>query len=269
MQLDHKVGFNTKKINTNNEDFNVILDKYIKRSHNYKILFTLFFIVFIILDIYPFISQFAYDNYEGGVLVTFMVLIIIGVWIYLLVDVLKYDLQNYYNNCLIEYEAKEEEKEQKEKQLNLLKEKYGDNLIQIKFNNDSLIVSEKNQCAVILGKEYNFSDIIGCTLYDNVQNKTITTSEGKAKTSTGNMIGRAVIGGVLTGGLGAVAGAATAKKNITTISTSQTITTHDYTIFVNINSLSNPTLSLKIGNDYYKTNKIINLLNVIVEQNKK
>ena len=135
--------------------------------------------------------------------------------------------------------------------------------------NNYIFVIENGRIIIIQGKEYNFKDIINYSLFDNEQSKTVTSSDGTIRTSTGDMLGRAVVGGVLTGGLGAVAGAATAKKNLTSNSTSETITTHDYIIFVNINSLSNPTVSLNIGSDQYKANKIINLLNVIVEQNKK
>lgn len=82
------------------------------------------------------------------------------------------------------------------------------------------------------------------------------------------MVGRAVVGGVLTGGLGAVAGAATAKKNVSDNATSQTTTTHKYTLYINVNNLQEPTISLNIGNDASTAQKLAGAMNVIIERNK-
>ena len=121
---------------------------------------------------------------------------------------------------------------------------------------------------IINSKKYEFSDILGYSLVDDATSETITTSVGTAKTSTGSMIGRAVVGGVLTGGLGAVAGAATAKKNISDNATSQTTTTHKYTLYINVNSIQEPTIALKIGNSVSKAQKLAGVINVIIERNK-
>ncbi len=131
-----------------------------------------------------------------------------------------------------------------------------------------LFIFEDSRMIVLYGNEYKFSDILGFSLVDDATSETITTSTGDAKTSTGSMIGRAVVGGVLTGGLGAVAGAATAKKNIATNATSQTTTTHKYTVYVNVNSLSNPTVTIRIGDDSQKAYKLANLFNVIIAREK-
>lgn len=130
------------------------------------------------------------------------------------------------------------------------------------------LVFEQSNIIIIKGKEYGFLDIIGCSLVDDATNETITTSTGTAKTSTGSMLGRAVVGGVLIGGLGAVAGAATAKKNIYGDSISQTTTTHKYTLYINVNNLQEPTISLKIGDNTSKAQKLAGVLNVIVERGK-
>ena len=82
------------------------------------------------------------------------------------------------------------------------------------------------------------------------------------------MLGRAVVGGMLTGGLGAVAGAATAKKNISDNATSQTTTIHKYTLYINVNSIQEPTIALKIGNSVSKAQKLAGVINVIIERNK-
>lgn len=131
-----------------------------------------------------------------------------------------------------------------------------------------VLIYEQSSVIIINSKEYKFSDILGYSLVDDATSETITTSTGTAKTSTGNMLGRAVVGGVLTGGLGAVAGAATAKKNISDNATSKTTTTHRYTLYINVNSLQEPTIALCIGNDASKAQKLAGIMNVIIERNK-
>lgn len=135
--------------------------------------------------------------------------------------------------------------------------------------NTHVMLFEASQIIRIKAQEYKFSDILGYSLVDDATSETITTSTGTAKTSTGSMLGRAVVGGVLTGGLGAVAGAATAKKNISDNATSQTTTMHNYTLYINVNSLQEPTLPLNLGNDVSIAQKLAGAVNVIIERNKK
>lgn len=131
-----------------------------------------------------------------------------------------------------------------------------------------IFVFEKSQVVIIKSKEYKFSDILSCSLVDDVTNETITTTTGKSKTATGSMLGRAVVGGVLTGGLGAVAGAATAKRNITEDASSKTTTVHDYFIYINTNNFQEPVIPLHIGNDSGRAQRIIGVMNVIMAKNK-
>lgn len=133
--------------------------------------------------------------------------------------------------------------------------------------NTHVMLFESSQIIRIKTQEYKFSDILGYSLIDDATSETITTSTGTAKTSTGSMLGRAVVGGVLTGGLGAVAGAATAKKNISDNATSQTTTMHNYTLYINVNSLQEPTISLNLGNDVSIAQKLAGAVNVIIERN--
>lgn len=130
-------------------------------------------------------------------------------------------------------------------------------------------VFEGSQTIIINQREYKFIDILGYSLVDDATSESVMTSTGESKTSTGSMIGRAVVGGVLTGGLGAVAGAATAKRNTSDVGTSTTTTTHKYTVYLNVDSLENPTEKLFVGNNSDKAYKIANILNVIIERNKK
>lgn len=118
----------------------------------------------------------------------------------------------------------------------------------------------------LLGRDLAMSDIISCTFDDNQR-----VEKGKVsyetKTRTGNMAKRAVVGGVLTGGVGAVIGGATAKKD-TVVNQENDKIIHDYTIIINVNSLSDPIIRIPLGKDGTKVNEIVGLMNVIINRNR-
>lgn len=270
-----------KKINSMNLDYKTHLNHYYIIGIRYKKLFICGYIVMVLLDIFPFLSMsesfcatFRLPKYEGGVLVFFMTLAVIVAWSALLIDVLhinvKNDFQKEFEQLIIEDSKRKRQIEKQEDELKQIKANYGEKAIVIDITSfNKIIISEEKQCVRLHDVDYKFEDIIGCSLVDDATSETITASIGKAKTSTGSMVGRAVVGGVLTGGLGAVAGAATAKKNISTDATSLTTTIHKYTIYVNVDSLESPTITIRVGKDAQKAHKIANLFNVIIERTKK
>ena len=115
-----------------------------------------------------------------------------------------------------------------------------------------------------MGKKYNFRDIINCTFTDNP-----TTIKGKinatTKTNTGSMVGRAIVGDIIAGPAGAVIGGSTAKKNTEFSQENDTII-HDYTVIININSISNPIIRIHTGIRGKLTNEIVALMNVIISR---
>lgn len=131
-----------------------------------------------------------------------------------------------------------------------------------------LIFSEKSVIR-IYNKAYKFSDILGYTVTDN--KSTIIeggNSSSITTTSTGSLVGRAVVGGVLLGGVGAIAGASSAKKNTETISGNQIVSeTHNYTIHINVNDLSSPIVSINTKSSEERTQEIIGVLNIIINKN--
>ncbi len=136
---------------------------------------------------------------------------------------------------------------------------------------DRVFIFEDKSIIILNGKPINFKDIIAFKLTDDehiiYQNSETTF---KTSTSTGSIIGRAIIGGVLLGGVGAIIGGATAKKNTTTISTPQnSIVYHDYKIYITINSLTDPQIVLEL--DYHENaiNEIVSVLSIILDRNKK
>lgn len=119
----------------------------------------------------------------------------------------------------------------------------------------------------ICGKDFSMNDIIGCSLEDNhkvIKGEVTSTT----KTKNGNMVKRAVVGNILLGGAGAVIGGSTAGKTTITTQGDDTVQ-HDYTIVINVDSLSNPILRIHVGRDEVLANEIVGLMNVIVNRNKK
>ena len=149
---------------------------------------------------------------------------------------------------------------------------YGDCSADIIYCGGRFYVFEQSQIVIFTKEIIPFSKIIGYNLTDN--QVTISENvgyESKTTTSTGSMIGRAVVGGVLTGGIGAVIGATTAKKNTVTTPVQDNVVasvTHDFKIYVNLNDLSNPTIIICVGRNTDTAYQIANILNIIVERNK-
>lgn len=91
-----------------------------------------------------------------------------------------------------------------------LREKYGECTLAIRpreyhFNNtDNVLVYDEKKVIAINGVVYDYSTILDFNINNDVSYKT--------STSTGSMVGRGLVGGVLFGGVGALAGATTANK---------------------------------------------------------
>ena len=123
---------------------------------------------------------------------------------------------------------------------------------------------EKSKKVFILGKEYSFNDIISCTFSDNPR-----IAKGKVtaitKSKTGDVIGRSIVGDVVGGSAGAIIGGATANKHTEYIQEDDR-TIHDYTVIININSISEPVILIHTGERGKLTNEIVGLMNVIISR---
>ena len=163
-------------------------------------------------------------------------------------------------------EEQEYIKNEYEKKKYLLIKKYGepDKDVIIKYRGlQSDIMSFSNFNRIwILGHDYSMDDIIGCSLHDeqSIQQGTVSF---ETKVKTGNMVKRAVVGGLLFGGAGAVIGGVTAKKASISKQDDDKVV-HNYTVFINVNSMSNPVISVNVGKDVHKANEIVSLINVII-----
>lgn len=124
---------------------------------------------------------------------------------------------------------------------------------------------------ILLGKEYSFSDILECTYEDDIKTiKGKTEYTSTTTTKNGNAVGRAIVGGVLAGGAGAIVGGATAKKETQTlVHQKNDIIIHNYTVIVNVNNLTNPVITIPLRSDKDKLNEIVGLLNLIIKRGEK
>lgn len=266
-------------IDTETNDYQTILFDLELEEKRYKLINSIGIVLIILINTFPFFalngafaSLYGFEPYEGGTLVTLITLASIGLWISELFTEkrinIRREFENGLNNRLKEQERIRIANEKKNTEENNIKSHYGDNAIVIKTSSTKVIFSERNKCVEIYGETIPFTSILSYSLIDNSKTESITTTNGDVKTSTNSMLGRAVVGGVLTGGLGAVAGAATAKKNISTDATSITTTTHDFILYVNVNSLQNPIITIHIGDNIEKSQKLAGLFNVIIERNR-
>jgi hypothetical protein len=145
----------------------------------------------------------------------------------------------------------------------------------IEYDYDHYIMVNESTSELMLNEHiYNFKDIINYTMTDNatvIQNHSGGEITSTSSTDTGSMLGRAVVGGVLAGGVGAAIGGSTAKRETTSSvapSTTTSSTIHDYMIAVTVNNLSCPIERLNLGEDERNTNEICALLSVIISRNK-
>lgn len=133
---------------------------------------------------------------------------------------------------------------------------------------ETVFVFESTSKLVINTKILDFSDLIAFELKSNEQiiyKSSVSTSKSSA--STGSMIGRAVVGGVLFGGVGAVVGGATATKNTTTInSPQQANVTHNYKIHIIVNSITEPQIVIDLRKNEEAANELVAVLSVILER---
>jgi len=128
----------------------------------------------------------------------------------------------------------------------------------------SLLVFESSETLIIANKIYKFRDIVSFEVFDNSQT-IYSGSVSTTKTKTGSMLGRAAVGGLLLGGVGAIVGGTTAGKETVTEGQATT-TTHDYSIVVTVNNLSNPIIKINLGADLNSMQEITSILSIITSR---
>ena len=116
------------------------------------------------------------------------------------------------------------------------------------FDTLSICVSEISSSDAKV-KIFPVSEILSIEVVEDGHTVSQSTTTGKTeeKISNANMLGRAVVGGVLLGGVGAIIGGATAKKTGSTAATTNTTTkdvVNSITLKLLLNNTSTPLLSI-------------------------
>ncbi|WP_289739640.1 hypothetical protein [Paramuribaculum intestinale] len=112
-------------------------------------------------------------------------------------------------------------------------------------------------------KPLPFNTLVSCEAIDDA--KIIHgTGLSTTKTSKLGMITRGAAGGVLLGGVGALAGALTANTSTETIFEADTIQ-HNYKIHLTLNDFSCPLLTLEFGNGEMQMRQVLSVLNLIIK----
>ena len=168
----------------------------------------------------------------------------------------------------IEQERQREERFKEE--IDKLSNEYGTIIRQFDFGtkdiNACILVFAEAEKVWAFGRIYNFNQFIGCNIKDNLQIEKSSVTY-KTKTSTSSMLGRAIVGGVLTGGIGALVGGATAKKKTVAVPSGNDKTIHDFTVVINTNDLSCPIFYVKCGTDELLANELHGIINAIISKN--
>lgn len=148
-------------------------------------------------------------------------------------------------------ERKTAEENENRQVLEELTSKYGkpEQIIRIldtKIKN-SFIVFPESQCIYIQSKVIPYGQVVSCEIKDDSYTTVTGTKEEVTKTNTGNMAGRAIVGGLIAGPVGAIVGGATAKKKTEVIDNTKTITHHHYYVVINLANVSSPMVRIDCG----------------------
>ena len=130
-------------------------------------------------------------------------------------------------------------------------------------------VSIRNKTIMANNRVIAFSDIIHCELDDDKQ--TVYNQVGSSKSETtsdaGSMVGRAIVGGLIAGGTGAIIGGATGKKETSTTINTTTTThiSHDYTVVINVRDIVEPLCKIHCGENEKAAKEIVGTINAIIQ----
>ena len=150
------------------------------------------------------------------------------------------------------------------------KAKYGDNKeLFIVDENEKKVVLNQNVYGFDQIKSYHVENEQSTYLADDIQIRQQTTGYKK---DTGEVLGRAVVGGVLAGGVGAVIGGVTAeskeKKEYVLTNVGQVERKeNDYRIYVNVGDHGTKTEMILLRDDFLHRDKISQELDKIIQSN--
>lgn len=141
---------------------------------------------------------------------------------------------------------------------NKLRGKYGNETLVIRHYSrptpdNTVLVYDNHKVIIVNGLILKYSDIIDFNVNNEMSYKT--------STSTGSVVGRGLVGGLLLGGVGALAGATTANKNTTA-------KVSEYRINIILRDMNNPLVTcVLIQEDHAQ--KMVAVLKNIIDYNDK
>lgn len=174
-----------------------------------------------------------------------------------------------------EYEAKEEAyRNARTAALEEMEAKWGRctkdifvNRSQIFTLKDRVYAFEEAEKIILGGNAYDFKDVIGVSLVNHSKTIYNAYTTGSSQKDLGNMIGRGLVGKMIGGNVGAAIGAMSAEDELDYETEYESEVENDYKVYVNIDSISTPTVTIEIGENEDDAYEITNLLNVIIRRN--
>lgn len=139
------------------------------------------------------------------------------------------------------------------------------NEILINYYSGSIVIDIVHRKIIIDTIPYSFTDVIDFTFRDNSYVEKTAVS-ATTKTDNGNAIGRALVGGMLFGGVGAAVGGMTAATE-TTFDLGKETTIARYAVEVTMNDFHAPLIHLNFGNDISSVRLFCAYLKIILYKN--
>ena len=233
----------------------------------------------ILLDTFPFWASsnwfchsvcrntlgFYLPNYEGGILVSIMTIVIILFWIFMILGVIN-DIKSPSRQYCQSIKEKEEGRKLKERENLRIQAHHQQNVALYGKEYQEIfplfIFNDTTKKLWLCNIEYAFDDILDADI-EEITNQYTTGGDIITRTKTGSMLGRAAVGGLLTGGVGAIIGGATAKKE-SIISPTEIHTEHTYNILVTTKNISNPLITVPCNENSGLAQKCLATLKAII-----
>lgn len=117
----------------------------------------------------------------------------------------------------------------------------------------SLRIYDKSCVVAVNGQVFGFQEMISCNIVDKASGGNISTSA-----NSGSIIGRAIVGGVFAGPVGAAIGGGTAKRS------GMMEIEHAYIVCLYLRNLNTPSININTGSDFELANEIYWLFNAII-----
>ena len=277
-----------KVIETNAAD----IEKHIDAERGISITCIGLLVITAILDFYPYFAWSdlimvllglprTWDSDSAGVVITVLLpigmLAVNAIFIYSWREKSTFFkvLKQFKKTGLTPDEQAQKEKDEKlqkeqEKQAALLAaetEKYGEGY-QVISREKILFMNEGQQKLYIGSTGYDFKDILDFNVQDKVTTKTspvVTTT--RTEDTYGRYVMRPPIGGIGGSKVGTFVGF---PSNTTVVETSggERYDVHRYNVHITLNNLSNPVVTVNLGQDYDAMNRLRAVLTVIVSRNK-